>query len=53
MSVINEETVEIQSIDWFQEIGYQYKHGNDIAPEGETPERKNFTQVIGILASLI
>jgi len=46
MSVINEETVEIQSIDWFQEIGYQYKHGNDIAPEGETPERKNFTQVI-------
>ena len=43
MSLITEEQVELQSIEWFKELGYQYKDGYDIAPEGENPERDDFT----------
>ena len=46
MSLITEEQVELQSIEWFQELGYQYKDGYEIAPEGVNPERDNFRQVI-------
>tara|TARA_B100000427_G_scaffold329223_1_gene344556 strand:- start:1868 stop:4966 length:3099 start_codon:yes stop_codon:yes gene_type:complete len=46
MSLITEEQVELQSIEWFQELGYQYKNGYEIAPEGVNPERDNFRQVI-------
>ena len=46
MSLITEEQVELQSIEWFQELGYQYKDGYDIAPEGVNPERDDFRQVI-------
>ena len=35
MSLITEEQVELQSIEWFKELGYQYKDGYEIAPEGE------------------
>ena len=45
MSLITEEQVELQSIEWFQELGYQYKDGYEIAPEGVNPERDNFRQV--------
>ena len=31
---------------WFQELGYVYKFGPDIAPRGAAPERKNITQVV-------
>ena len=46
MSLITEEQVELQSIEWFKELGYQYKDGYEIAPEGINPERDNFRQVI-------
>ena len=46
MSLITEEQVELQSIEWFQELGYQYKDGYEIAPEGANPERDDFRQVI-------
>ena len=46
MSLITEEQVELQSIDWFKELGYQYKDGYEIAPEGVNPERNNFRQVV-------
>ena len=46
MSLITEEQVELQSIEWFKELGYQYKDGYEIAPEGENPERDDFRQVI-------
>ena len=46
MSLIDEEQVELQSIEWFQELGYQYKDGYEIAPEGESPERDDFRKVI-------
>ncbi len=46
MALITEDHVEIQSIDWFQELGYQYKCGYDIAPDGEQTERKDYRSVI-------
>ncbi len=46
MSLITEEQVELQSIEWFKELGYEYKDGYEIAPEGANPERDDFRQVI-------
>ena len=46
MSLITEEQVELQSIEWFKELGYQYKDGYEIAPEGLNSERDDFRQVI-------
>ena len=46
MSLITEEQVELQSIEWFKELGYQYKDGYEIAPEGINPERDDFRKVI-------
>ena len=46
MSLIIEDDVEIQSIEWFKEIGYQCKHGNEISPEGNDSERDDFKKVI-------
>ena len=46
MSLITEEQVELQSIEWFKELGYQYKDGYEIAPEGVNSERDDYRQVI-------
>jgi type I restriction enzyme R subunit len=42
MSLITEEQVELQSIEWFKELGYQYKDGYDIAPEGANSRKRRF-----------
>ena len=46
MSIINEDQVELQGIEWFKELGYQYKNGYEISPDGTNPERDDFRQVI-------
>ena len=46
MRLIDEDLVELQGIEWFKELGYQYKDGYQIAPEGSNPERDNFEQTI-------
>ena len=46
MPLITEEQVELQSIKWFVELGYEYKDGLDIAPESNNPERDDFRKVI-------
>ena len=46
MSLVTEEKVELQSIEWFKELGYHYKNGYEIAPEEENAERDDFRQVI-------
>jgi type I restriction enzyme R subunit len=46
MVFITEDHVEIQSIEWFKELGYQYKCGYDIAPEETETERKDYRSVI-------
>jgi type I restriction enzyme R subunit len=46
MALISEQKVEDQSVEYFKEIGYQYKDGYEISPEGSEPERDEFKQVI-------
>jgi type I restriction enzyme R subunit len=43
---VTEDTLELQALDWFKEIGYAKYHGPDIAPEGKNEERKSFADVI-------
>lgn len=45
MALITEDHVELQSIEWFKDLGYQYLCGYDIAPDGETPERTDYRSV--------
>ena len=46
MPLIDEDQVELQGIDWFKELGYKYKYGYEIAPDGKHPERDNYRKVI-------
>jgi len=42
--MITEDQLEQLCLDWFQEGGYEYVNG--IAYDGETPERKDYRQVV-------
>jgi len=44
--MMNEQQLEDLCIGWFQELGWQFVHGPDIAPEGLRPERFDYRQVI-------
>jgi type I restriction enzyme R subunit len=44
--MITEDQLEQECLSWFREIGYQIKHGTDIAPETSQAERSDFRQVI-------
>jgi len=44
--MINEDQVEQLAIEWFKELGYDYLHGYNIAPDSEYPERKNYQEVL-------
>ncbi|MCP3956476.1 MAG: type I restriction endonuclease subunit R [bacterium] len=44
--MIDEDQLEQLAIQWFQDTGWSYSHGPDIAPEGPTPERPGFREVI-------
>ena len=46
MSLVSENKIELQTIDWFKDIGYQYLCGYDIAPDGETSERSDYRSVV-------
>jgi len=46
MALVTEDQVELQSIDWFKDLGYQYVCGYDIAVDGETPERNDYRSVV-------
>ncbi len=46
MALITEDQVELQSIEWFKDLGYQYVCGYDIAVDGETPERTDYRSVV-------
>ncbi len=41
-----ESDLELATLEWFEEIGYQVIGGPDIDPQSENPERKTFTDVI-------
>ncbi|MEY4100185.1 MAG: hypothetical protein RL300_1356 [Pseudomonadota bacterium] len=44
--MMNEQELEDQCIGWFQEAGWRFVHGPDIAPEGMNAERADYRQVI-------
>ncbi len=46
MALVTEDQVELQSIGWFKELGYQYQCGYDIAVDGESPERDDYRSVV-------
>ena len=41
-----EAELERACIEWFEELGYEYRFGPDISPEGDYPERKSYSDVI-------
>ena len=44
--MITEDQLEQLCIDWFRELGWDYKCGYDIAPNTDNPMRKNYQEVI-------
>jgi type I restriction enzyme R subunit len=44
--MITEDQLEQLCIEWFKENGYDYANGYDIAPDGDSPEREDYRQVI-------
>jgi type I restriction enzyme R subunit len=46
MSKLVESGVEQAVLTWLSELGWQVKHGPDIAPDGLFAERRDFGQVV-------
>lgn len=43
---MTESALEQFAITWFQDTGWESRYGPDIAPDGETPERADYRQVV-------
>ena len=43
---LNESHVEAAAIEWFQELGYAFVHGPEIAPGEPAAERESFADVV-------
>lgn len=48
---MNESTLELNCLAWFEQIGWEVVNGADISPDGPRPERKDYRQVL-LLADL-
>jgi type I restriction enzyme R subunit len=44
--MINEDHLERLALTWFQDAGWEYRYGPDIAPDGDAPERADYRQVV-------
>ena len=44
--MITENELEALALTWFQDSGWEYRFGPDIAPDGDTPERADYRQVL-------
>lgn len=44
--MITEDQLEQRCLDWFEAIGYARVSGYDIAPDGDTPERGDYRQLV-------
>jgi type I restriction enzyme R subunit len=44
--MLNEQELEELCLGWFQEAGWRFLHGPDIAPDSSAPERTDYRQVI-------
>lgn len=45
LAMLNEQQLEEFCLGWFQEVGWRFAHGPDIAPDGPTPERGDYREV--------
>ncbi len=43
---MTEDQLEQETLGWLADVGYRHVYGPDIAVDGATPERSNYTQVI-------
>ena len=46
MSTLSESAVESAALAWLSELGWQVKHGSEIAPDGLFAERQDYGQVV-------
>jgi len=46
MAHLTESEIESAALAWLSELGWQVKHGPDIAPDGLFAERRDFGQVV-------
>ncbi|MDO8414201.1 MAG: type I restriction endonuclease subunit R [Gallionellaceae bacterium] len=44
--MITEDHLEQLALTWFQDAGWEYCYGPDIAPDGDAPERTDYRQVV-------
>lgn len=44
--MLNEQQLEELCLGWFQDAGWRFAHGPDIAPDSSTPERTDYRQVV-------
>jgi type I restriction enzyme R subunit len=44
--MLNEQRLEELCLRWFQQVGWQFAHGPDIAPDSSAPERTDYRQVV-------
>jgi len=43
---MTEDQLEQECLAWLADVGWQHRYGPDIAPDGDTPERDNYRQVL-------
>ncbi len=43
---MTEDQLEQETLAWLADVGYQHRHGPELAPEGSTPERSDYRQVL-------
>ena len=46
MTKLTESAIEKFAIRLLERLGYDYLHGPDIAPDGESPERSDYAEVL-------
>jgi type I restriction enzyme R subunit len=44
--MLSEQQLEDLCLTWFQDNGWEFRHGPDLAPDGATPERVDYRQVL-------
>ena len=43
---MTEDQLEQECLSWLADVGWQHRHGPDLAPDGPAPERDNYRQVL-------
>ncbi|MEX3924014.1 type I restriction endonuclease subunit R [Paraburkholderia sp. BR10936] len=43
---MTEDQLEQEALDWLRDVGYKHFYGPDIAPDGDSPERSDYRQVV-------